>query len=415
MPGARTDDPVQLRATTTPLAPPEAWARLAAHLAPLPVESVPIAEAGGRTLAETVRSEVALPRDTNSAMDGFGVRAADGPHDRAPIVGEARAGEPFAGELPPGAVIRIATGGAVPQGVDAVVRVEDAVVDGDRVTLPAVPAAANIRFAGEDLPLGGEVVAAGTRLAAHHLVALAAAGAATVPCRRRPVVSIVVTGDEVVAPGADVAPGQVTDTHGIALPELVRAAGGAVGEVVHAPDGRSELRASLGALAPADVVLVTGGLSVGRHDHTRPVLEELGVELFVERLLLRPGQPTAIGVRPATGQLWFGLPGNPVSAFAISRLLLVPALRALSGAEVQALRGASLPLAAPARPDATRWLALRAVRDGDGVRVLQGQGSHQVAVLASAGVLVLLAPGPDELPAGTPVDALDLDPPGFLA
>lgn len=414
MAAPRTDDPVQQRATTTALAPAEAWDRLLPHCAALPAEDVPIADAGGRTVAETVCSAVALPRETNSAMDGFGVRAADGPHDSAPIVGEARAGEPYTGELPAGAVIRIATGGAVPDGVDAVVRIEDAVVEGDRVTLPAAPLHDNIRFAGEDLPLGGEVVAGSTRLAAHHLVALAAAGAATLRCHRRPTVSIVVTGDEVVAPGVPVGPGQVTDTHGIALPELVRAAGGAVGEVVHAPDGRSELRRVLGALAPVDIVLVTGGLSVGRHDHTRPVLEELGVDLIVERLLLRPGQPTAIGVRRESGQLWFGLPGNPVSAFAIARLFVVPALRALSGETPSALRGTSVTLTAPARPDATRWLALRGVRDGEGVRVLQGQGSHMVAALAKASVLVLLAPGAEPLPAGASVDVLDLDPPGLL-
>lgn len=416
MASPRTDDPVEQRASTTALAPPEAWARLRPNLAPLPVEVVPIAESGGRTLAEAVLAAVALPRETNSAMDGFGVRAADGPHERAPIVGEARAGEPFTGALPAGAVIRIATGGAVPAGVDAVVRVEDAVVDGDRATLPAAPLHDNIRFAGEDLPLGGEVVSAGTRLAAHHLVALAAAGVASVPCHRRPVVSVVVTGDEVVAPGDPVGLGQVTDTHGIALPELIRQAGGAVGEVVHAPDGRSELTSVLGGLAPADIVLVTGGLSVGRHDHTRPVLEELGVDLVVERLLLRPGQPTAIGVRRDSGQLWFGLPGNPVSAFAIARLFLVPALRALSGGEPQALRGTRALLSAPARPDATRWLALRGLRDADGrVQVLQGQGSHMVATLANAGVLVVLPPGDAPLPAGASVDVLDLDPPGFLA
>lgn len=415
MADARTDDPVALRAATTAVAPPEAWSRLEQRCAPLPLEQVQIGEAGGRTLAETVQSSVALPRETNSAMDGFGVRAADGPHVEAAIIGEARAGEPFTGELPAGAVVRIATGGAVPAGVDAVVRIEDAVVTGDRVSLPPVPLHDNIRFAGEDLPLGGEVVPAGTRLAAHHLVALAAAGTATVPCHRRPVVSIVVTGDEVVAPGDPVGPGQVTDTHGIALPELIRQAGGAVGEVLHAPDGRSELTAALGGLAPADIVLVTGGLSVGRHDHTRPVLGALGVELFVERLLLRPGQPTAIGVRRDSGQLWFGLPGNPVSAFAIARLFVVPAIRALSGGTARPLRGLPSPLTAPARPDATRWLALRGVREDGGVRVLQGQGSHRVAVLASASVLVLLPPGDADVPAGASVDVLDLDPPGFLA
>ena len=409
MAGARTDDPVQLRAATTAATPPQAWERLAEACPPLPAEKVPISEAAGRTLAETVYSAVASPRDTNSAMDGFGVRAADGPHHRAPIVGESRAGTPFSGELPAGAVVRIATGGTVPSGVDAVVRVEDAEVDGDRVTLPAAPLHDNIRFAGEDLAVGGQVVAGGTRLGAHHLVALAAAGVAAVPCCRRPIVSIVVTGDEVVAPGDPVGPGQVTDTHGIALPALVRAAGGEVGQVVHTPDGRTELLDALSKLAPADVVLVTGGLSVGRHDHTRPVLDALGVDLIVERLLLRPGQPTAIGVRRGTGQLWFGLPGNPVSAFAIARLFLVPALHTLSGAAAVGVAGSTRRLTAPAPRDATRWLALRGKSSPAGVAVLQGQGSHMVAALASADVLVLLEPGDGELAPGDDVQVITLD------
>ncbi len=415
MAGARTDDPVQLRAATTAVSPPVAWERLMPRLAPLPSEDVSIAAAASRTLSGTVRSTVALPRETNSAMDGFGVCSADGPHVRALIAGESRAGEPFVGELPVGGAVRIATGGTVPTGVDAVVKIEDAVIDGDRVSLPAVPLGHNIRFAGEDLEVGGEVVASGTRLGPHHLVALAAAGQATVPCHRRPVVSVVVTGDEVVPPGAPVGPGQVTDTHGIALPALVRAAGGEVGEVLHAPDGRTELAAVLDGLAPCDIVLVTGGLSVGRHDHTRPVLKELGVELVVERLLLRPGQPTAIGVRKGSGQLWFGLPGNPVSAYAIARLFLVPAIRALSGAASSALTAATLPLGAAAKPDATRWLALRGVRTGEVVDVLQGQGSHMVAALASANVLVLLPPADAPLAAGAFVDVIELDPCGGLA
>lgn len=415
MAGARTDDPVQLRSATTAQTPPQAWERLAPHCGPLPCEPVAIAAAAGRTLAETVRSAVALPRETNSAMDGFGIRVADGPHERAPIIGESRAGEPFTGELPAGAAVRIATGGTVPRGVDAVVKIEDAQVEGDHVTLPAVPPRHNIRFAGEDLAVGGTVVEVGTRLAPHHLVALAAAGQATVPCHRQPVVSLVVTGDEVVAPGAAVGPGQVTDTHGIALPALIRAAGGEVGEVLHAPDGRTELLEALEGLAPCDAVLVTGGLSVGRHDHTRPVLDELGVDLLVERLLLRPGQPTAIGVRRGTGQLWFGLPGNPVSAYAIARLFLVPALRALSGAASEGLATGQRALTAPASPDATRWLALRGTASADGVAVLQGQGSHMVAALAAADVLVLLEPGDAPLEVGHDVQVIELSPYGGLA
>lgn len=408
-PGQVTAEALERRSRVAPVAPPAAWDLIAQHCVALPAEAVPIAEASGRVTAETITAPVQLPRETNSAMDGFAVRAADGPHDAAPIVGESRAGAPLDGELPAGAVARIATGAAVPAGADAVVKVEDAQITGDRVSLPAVALGNNLRFAGEDLAHGAEIVAAGTRLSPHHLVALAAAGIASVPCHRRPRVSVVVTGDEIVQPGEPVLAGQVTDVHGIALPALVRAAGGEVGEVLHAPDRRDELTALLQNLKPCDIVLITGGLSVGEHDHTRPALSALGVELIVERLLLRPGQPTAVGVRSEPRQLWFGLPGNPVSAFAVSALLLVPALRALEGAEPSPFATRRARLARPARPDATRWLALRAVSEGDGMVVLDGQASHMVGVLASASALVLLEPSPEELPAGSVVDVLDLD------
>ena len=221
------------------------------------------------------------------------------------------------------------------------------------------------------------------------------------------------TGDEIVPPGAPVGPGQVTDVHGVALPALVRAAGGEVGEVLHAPDRRTELTSLLQNLAPCDIVLVTGGLSVGEHDHTRPALEALGVELIVERLLLRPGQPTAVGIRAEPHQLWFGLPGNPVSAFAVSALFLVPTIRAMEGAEPSPFATRRAKLAMAVRPDATRWLALRAIAEGDDAVVLDGQASHMVAALAQATALVLLEPSSSELPAGTVVDVLDLD--GLLA
>ncbi len=408
-PGAATAEALDRRSRTAPVSPPDAWALIAKHCAPLAVEVVPIEGAATRVLAEAVLAPVDLPRETNSAMDGFAVRTADGAQSAAAVIGESRAGEPFKGSLSPGTVVRIATGASVPVGADAVVRVEDVTVDGDHVALPAASVGDNIRYAGEDLATGTPIVGAGTRLAPHHLIALAAAGIAELPCHRRPVVSVVVTGDEIVPPGAPVGPGQVTDVHGIALPALVRAAGGEVGEVVHAPDQRTELTALLERLEPCDIVLVTGGLSVGEHDHTRPALEELGVELVVQRLLLRPGQPTAVGIRTAPRQLWFGLPGNPVSAFAVSALLLVPAIRALAGDAPSPFATRRAPLAEAVRPDATRWLALRATARGDAIDVLQGQGSHMVAALARASALVLLEPGDTELPAGALVDVLDLD------
>lgn len=412
MSGPRPDSPILSSDQPPPwpaaVSPVVAWERIVAYCAPLPAESVPLHEATGRVLAADVVSAVDLPHETNSAMDGFAIRAAEGPHERARIVGESRAGAPFTAPIPPGAVARIATGGTLPADADAVVKVEDATIVGERVSLPAVPLGNNVRRAGEDLAVGGIVADAGTRLAPHHLVAIAAAGLPTVSVHRRARVSLVVTGDEIVPPGTALAAGQVTDVHGIALPALIRAAGGEVGEIVHASDDRAALIRTLEALPPADIVVVTGGLSVGRHDHTRPALEAIGAELIVERLLMRPGQPTAVAYRASSEQLWFGLAGNPVSAFAIAALLLVPALRSLEGDRPSALTTRQARLAAAIRPDAVRWLALRAIRTPDGVEVLQGQGSHMVAALARANALVVVPPSAEPLPVGALVDVLDL-------
>ncbi len=399
--------------------PREAWRRIGEALTALPAEDVPVSDAAGRWLAEDAVAQLSLPMDTNSAMDGFAVRAADMPASAAPIAGESRAGAPFVGAAPAGAVIRIATGAALPDDFDAVIPIELAEVDEGTgtVQLPDARLGAHIRHAGEDVRAGDLLLRAGTRLAPNHLVALAASGVATVRCHRLPVVSIVVTGDEVVPPGTTPQRGQVIDVHGTALPALVRASGGAVGEVRHATDGRSDLGDVLRSLAPCDIVIVTGGLSVGRHDHTRPAFADQGVELLVERLLMRPGQPTAVGITPAPQRLWFGLPGNPVSAYVVATLLLQPAIRALAGDLDAAIVPRSARLRDAVSPDPRRWLALRAeLCHGDDdaeVVVLDGQASHMMGDLARADRLALLAPGDAPLASGALVDVVAL--PGLEA
>ncbi|MEH3053506.1 MAG: molybdopterin molybdotransferase MoeA [Patulibacter minatonensis] len=392
--------------------PRDAWARIAAEVEPLDAELVPVAQAAGRWAASDLLAALSLPHDTNSAMDGFVGRAAELPLAAAPIVGESRAGVPFEGEVPAGSVVRIATGAALPAGLDAVVPIELAEVDEAAQTarLPAANVGAHLRHAGEDVRAGELLVPAGTRLAANHLVALAAAGVARVPCVRRPVVSLVVTGDEVVPPGTVPARGQVIDVHGTALPVLIEASGGEVGEIHHATDGVTDLGAVLDALAPCDVVVVTGGLSVGRHDHTRPAFAARGVELLVERLLMRPGQPTAVG--RTAGRLWFGLPGNPVSAYVVATLLLTPALRALAGDPHAAIVPGRARLRNAVRPDPRRWLALRAeLQTADAhheVVLLDGQASHMMGDLARADRLALLPPGEAELEPGDEVAVVAL-------
>lgn len=397
--------------------PREAWRRLAEVAQPLPVELVPVAQAAGRWTASDLHAQLSLPSATNSAMDGFAVRSAESPYSAAPIAGESRAGAPFSGAAEAGAVIRIATGAALPEAFDAIVPVELAEVDeaAGTVQLPAARAGAHVRHAGEDVRAGDRLIERGRRLAANHLVALAAAGVAEVPSHRRPTVSFVVTGDEVVPPGTTPEHGQVIDVHGTALPVLVEASGGVVGEVRHATDGRTDLGAVLDALAPADIVVITGGLSVGRHDYTRPALADQGAELLVERLLMRPGQPTAIArsTTPEGQRLWFGLPGNPVSAYVVATLLLTPTVRALAGDPRAAIVPRIARLRNAVTPDPRRWLALRAEVDDTAaaepeVIVLDGQASHMMGDLARADRLALLAPGEVALVPGTPVPVVAL-------
>lgn len=390
------------------ITPALALERILAAATPLPAEPVAITSAAGRVLADEACAVLSLPLETNSAMDGFAVRAADGPWTAAPIVGESRAGHPFASELPAGAVIRIATGAPLPAGADAVVPVELAEESAAGVALPAAERGRHVRYAGEDVGAGDVLARAGKRLAPHQLVVLAGAGVAELACHRRPRVAVVVTGDELVAAGAVPQPGQVVDVHSVALPALIEAAGAQVSDVVSGvADDPAAVQAALAGLGRCDVVLVTGGLSVGRHDHTRGALASLGVELIVERLLMRPGQPTAVGISEHDGapRLWFGLPGNPVSAYVVATLLLLPALRRLEGAPEPDALPLKLPLAAAATPDARRWLALRATLTGtEGGReavVLAGQASHMMGALAASQALALLPPGDEPVPADT--------------
>jgi molybdopterin molybdotransferase len=404
--------------------PRAAWEQISGVCHPLAPEPVAVGDAAGRWLARDAVAAIALPMETNSAMDGFAVRADAVPCDAAVIVGESRAGVPFAGVATPGSVIRIATGAAVPDGFDAVVPIELAHVDDAQgtVQLPSARRGAHIRHAGEDVRSGDLLVPRGTRLAPNHLVALAASGIATVQCHRRPVVTVVVTGDEVVPPGTTPQPGQVIDVHGTALPALIQAAGCTVGGVLHVTDGRSDLADALHGLDPCDVVVVTGGLSVGRHDHTRRAFAECGVQLIVERLLMRPGQPTAVGTTTGPSQLWFGLPGNPVSAFVVATLLLEPALRRLAGDPAAQMVARTARLRDGVTPDPRRWLALRAelcaessvaTSDAGEVVVLDGQASHMMGDLARADRLALLPPGSEPLPPGAHVSVVSL--PGCLA
>jgi molybdopterin molybdotransferase len=380
---------------------------LAAVPRPLPSEQVAVQEALGRVLAEDVAAQRDVPSFPNSAMDGFAVRS--GPAGRTlRIVGESRAGTPAAVAVGEGEAVRISTGAAMPDGADAVLQIERVTVDGERVTLDAdVRPAGNVRPAGDDLRAGATVLPAGTRMGAAEIGLAAAAGRATVACARVPRVVVLATGDELVAPGAPLAPGQLHETNGLTLAALSTQAGARVLRADVVPDTESQTRAAIaGALDEADVVVLSGGVSVGPHDHVKPALQALGVHEVFWRVALRPGRPTWFGTRGKT--LVFGLPGNPVSAMVTFLLFARPALAALQGAPHQPERlVARLGEAIPRHPDRDECVR---VTLREGVATPTGpQGSHQLRSMLGADGLAIVTAGSGTLEAGAEVAVERLD------
>ncbi|MCR9247274.1 MAG: molybdopterin molybdotransferase MoeA [bacterium] len=326
----------------------EARARvLAASCPELGVETVPLAEAAGRYLAMAAVADGPWPATDRSAMDGFALAAGiDGvpAGTTLPVVGQSLAGSPFEGELPAGRAIRIMTGAVVPPGADAVVPVEQTSgfqaggFEGENVTFQAdVAAGANIRPMGSEIAAGTELLAAGQRIGAAEVGALAVLGHAEVRVRRRVRVGIVATGDEVVPVEATPEPFQVRESNSWALAAQVHECGGEPVRLGIAPDEPAALRAMLAdGLARTDVVVTIGGISKGTHDLVHGTLQELGVATVFHGIQLKPGKPTYFGQRnrgddDAGAAFCFGLPGNPASSFTVFDLLVRPMLQRLAG------------------------------------------------------------------------------------
>jgi molybdopterin molybdotransferase len=373
-------------------------------------ENVPLDLALGRALAEDVASAIDVPPFDSSGMDGYALIA--GPEAELEVVGEARAGHPSSGAVRPGAAVRISTGAAVPEGADAVVPVERteeaAGASGApaRIRVPATEAGANIRRAGEDIRAGDVVLRAGTVLGPAELGVAASVGRASLRCALRPRVAVLATGDELTPPGEPLAAGGIYGSNGFALSAQVERAGAELarrGTVPDTPDGTRD--AIRDALESADVVIVSGGVSVGPHDHVKDALRDLGVEERFWGVRLRPGKPTWFGTRDGT--LAFGLPGNPVSAMVTFQLFARPALAALQGAAPDAPRATAV-LAHPVARNARREEAVRVrLRQGDEGLVAETtgeQGSHMLTSMLGADGLALIAPGDGELAAGERVE-----------
>ena len=374
-------------------------------------EAVSVQQAAGRVTAEPAQALVDLPPFRSSAMDGFAVRAADLP-GMLPVVAQIAAGRPAKRSLAPGEAMAISTGGVVPEGADSVIPIEYVVQHDNTVEIgEAIWAGSNVRPRGGDVAAGDVIVGAGMRLGPAQVGALAAAGVAAVACARRPRVAILATGSELASPGDELAPGQIYESNGLMLAAALATVGAHIDALPVVADDESAHRAALERGLAADVLVTSGGVSVGPHDLVRAIEAELGVEEVFWRVAIKPGKPVSFGVRGET--LVFGLPGNPVSSLVACELFVKPALRALQGQRDPLPRIESGLLAAPLQRNDARdeFVRARSRLDRDGVMLepLSGQESHMIARAAAADALVHVPRGDGELAAGSRVAWIRLD------
>jgi molybdopterin molybdotransferase len=378
---------------------------------PLGHELVSLEDARGRVLAEAARAVVDLPPFPSSAMDGFAVRSADTP-GTLPVSFRIAAGSPAPRELRSGEAMGIATGGVVPGGADAVIPFEYVVERDNEVEIgEPVLVGANIRPRALDVCAGEVVVEAGARLGPAQLGALAAAGVAEVVCAVRPRAAVLTTGSELRAPGEPLGPGEVYEANGLILAAQMESAGATTQRLAAVADDEEAHRGALARGLESDVLVTSGGVSVGPHDLVRKVEAALGVEEVFWRVAVKPGKPVSFGVHEST--LVFGLPGNPVSSLVGFELFVRPAVLALQGYADPLPRFEPGRLAAAVRRITARDQLVRArwrFGDDGGVMLepLAGQESHMIVRAAAADALVLVPRGDGELEAGAPVRYLRL-------
>lgn len=392
------------------------------HAAPLPAEDVPVAEIDARIAAATLHAGWDLPLSDVSIMDGYAVRSLDVANLRAcgsaivlTVQGESAAGHPSAEPLADGQAARISTGAVLPAGADAVIAQEDTRRDGERLvvdasTLGTLEPGTFVRPRGSELRAGDVVCTPGRRLGPGDLALLAGSGHATVPVIRRPRVAILSTGDELVAVGTRPAGAQVVSSNGLVLAALVRRAGGIPVDLGEVGDDPERLRAALAEGLRADVLVTSGGISVGDHDLVHAQLESLGARTILRGVALRPGKPTTFAVTDACRI--FGLPGNPASSLVAFALFVHPLVRRLAGVQGDPrLPRRRVRLTAPATGAGHRdhYVRARSLPE-DAALPLPKQLSGDLGSIAGADLLVAIPAGVAELPAGATVQALVLDP-----
>ncbi len=391
----------------------EARTRILEALAATPAETVPLPAGWGRVLARPVLARLTQPPADVSAMDGYAVRAAEATEGaRLGVIGTAPAGHPFAGEVGSGQAVRIFTGGLVPPGADAILLQEDAEVAGASVLVKeTVRPGRWIRRRGLDFAEGEELLPAGRRLTARDIGLAAAANTPWLTVHRAPRIGILATGDEIALPGDPIPPGGIVSSNAHALAALVRAGGGEPLVLPIAPDDSQAIAEAARAARACDLLVTSGGASVGDHDLVQSALGPQGFTLDFWKIAMRPGKPLIWGRLGPTPVL--GLPGNPVSALVCSVLFLVPALDRLSGLPgaaprtIRALAGTDLP------ENDRRFDHLRATLEpsADGTPLatpFPAQDSSMMKTLARAEALILRAPNAPALPAGAPVEVIPL-------
>jgi molybdopterin molybdotransferase len=401
-----------LRASTYPLIDvDEAASLVLEHTPVLGIEKVALAHCVGRVLAEDLMATASLPAFPSSAVDGYAVRAADA-GKQLRVVGESAAGRPYSRTIQAGTAVRILTGGVLPDGADCVVMVEEVEEKGDVVSIPAgLKPGVNFHAPGADLRAGERVLSAGQQLGPAELGLAAALGFPRLPLYRRPRVALMSTGDELVEVGGKPGRGQIFDSNRWALLAALSESGAEVRSLGIGPDEAEPLRQRVvAALAEADVLVTSGGVSVGTHDLIKPLLESLGT-VHVGRVKLKPGKPFTFATL-SEGKLAFGLPGFPVSSLVTFEVFVRPALRKMQG--FGDLLRPTLPVRlnydARATADRTEYQRVTLRRQGAALvaETTGPQSSSRLMSLAGAHALVRIPPSDQGIKAGTTVEAMIL-------
>jgi molybdopterin molybdotransferase len=398
-----------------PISVAEALARIVRGVETLEAEAVDLFAADKRVLAETVTARRTQPPFDVSAMDGFAVRAEDVATTPVTLklIGQSAAGHGFSGRIGPGEAVRIFTGAPLPEAADAVVIQENTVHDATSVTVQeGVPDRGHVRTRGYDFSTGQALIATGRQLTSRDVTLAAAAGFSELMVRRRPVVALLATGDELVLPGEPVGPDQIVCSNPFGIAALVRRAGGVARFVGIARDERDDLAAKCAEARDADILLTIGGASVGDHDLVGPVLQDMGMELAFWRIGMRPGKPLMFG--RLGGLHVLGVPGNPVSSMICARIFMVPLIRAMLGLPDDGLNRMTAYAAVELSANGDREHYMRATQSvGADGRILAtpvaSQDSSLLGHLAAADCLIVRPVRDPPVRAGDSVTIMPLD------